>query len=104
MVLFFHPAQQSVEAQSDGICGTSMTKIEDEYPDLHMLLSMPYPLLRERAETPPDNEDSEDSSQSRSRHGGHDSSEYSQISAEEGIINAVSAANESNCFALMIHN
>mmetsp|Transcript_18733 Transcript_18733/g.27066 ORF Transcript_18733/g.27066 Transcript_18733/m.27066 type:complete len:365 (+) Transcript_18733:588-1682(+) len=103
MVLFFHPAQQSVEAQNDGLRGMSMTKVEDEYPDLRMLLSMPYPFLGEGAETPPDNEDSEDSGRSRSRHGGHNSSEYGQISAEERIINGVSAANEFNYFALMIH-
>eukprot|EP00957_Ditylum_brightwellii_P136170 10385059-Ditylum_brightwellii.AAC.1 len=64
---------------------------------------MPYPLLGEGVERLPDNEDSEDSGRSRSRHGGHDSSEYSQISAENRIINGVPAANEFNYFALMIH-
>eukprot|EP00957_Ditylum_brightwellii_P042297 3203225-Ditylum_brightwellii.AAC.1 len=102
VALSFHSAQQSVKVQNNGLCGTSVTKAVDEYSDLRMLLSMPYPLLGEGVEMPPDNEDSENSDQSRSRHGGHDSSEYGQMSAEEHIINGVSAANEFNYFALMI--
>jgi len=106
MALFFHAAQQSVEAQSNGLRGTPAPKIIDEYPDLpplRMLSSVPYPFLEEEVETPADNEVSEDSGRSRSRHGGHDSSEYGQISAEKRIINGVSAANEFNYFALMVH-
>jgi len=107
MALFFRAAQQSVEAQSNGLRGTPATKIIDEYPDLpplRMLSSVPYPFLEEEVETPADIEDSEDSGRSRSRHGGeHDSSEYGQISAEKRIINGVSAANEFNYFALMVH-
>eukprot|EP00957_Ditylum_brightwellii_P005867 445446-Ditylum_brightwellii.AAC.1 len=102
MALFFHSAQQSVEAQNDGLLGTSVTKVVDEYSNLLVLSSMPYPLLGEGVEMPPDNEDTENSGQSRSRDGGYDSSEYGQMSAEERIINGVSAANEVNYFALMI--
>eukprot|EP00957_Ditylum_brightwellii_P005866 445445-Ditylum_brightwellii.AAC.1 len=61
MALFFHSAQQSVEAQNNGLRGTFVTKVVDEYSNLHMLSPMPYPLLGEGVETPPDNEDSENS-------------------------------------------
>jgi len=103
MALFLYSAQQAVEAQNNGLRGTSVTQTLDEYPDLRMLSSTPYPLLGEGVETPADNEDSEDSVRSRSRHGGHDSSEYNQTSAEKRIINGQSAANEFPYFALMIH-